>query len=249
MGAVQILVIELSSLDPVGNLGEWLTAAGAETTVVRPVERELPDPTDFQGVIVLGGEMGVYDDAEHPWLSQVRSLLSTALGQKQAVLGIGLGAQLLAVVTGGQVRPVAAGPEVGTLLVAKRDSAAKDPLFELVPLTPDVLQMHADEISELPPGAKLLAASPNSDIQAFRVGNCGYGLQFHIETTTDSVLRWASAAPELAAAARPGQLEREHLDEFHEDLAETWAPVVERFVQLAITPPEERGRDTSLPLV
>ncbi|MGP4017177.1 type 1 glutamine amidotransferase [Saccharopolyspora sp. 5N708] len=249
MSGTRVLVVQPSKLDPLGELGEWLLAAGADLDVVLPAEQELP--TDFdnhQGVVVLGGEMGAYDDADHPWLAGVRGLLSRAVAQRIPVLAICLGAQLLAAATGGQVRPARKGPEVGTLLVAKRDAAAADPLLGPLPLTPDVLQFHSDEITTLPPSAQLLASSPKCDNQAFRVGDCAYGLQFHIETTPDIVLEWARLSSDTAATARPGQFEPEHLAEFHADLAETWQPVAERFVRLVATPPEERSTTRFLPL-
>ncbi|MER7016281.1 type 1 glutamine amidotransferase [Saccharopolyspora sp. NPDC000359] len=249
MGGVRILVVQLSKNDPPGPLGEWLVAAGAEIDVVLPGEQELPaDFSEHQGVVVLGGEMGAYDDAQHPWLAGVRGLLSKAVGERVPVLAVCLGAQLLAAATGGQVRAMRKGPEVGTLLIAKRDVAAEDPLFGPVPLTPDVLQFHFDEVAVLPPSAQLLASSPKCENQLFRVGDCAYGLQGHIETTTDLVLQWAEGSPEGTAAARPGQLERDHLDEFHADLAETWQPVAERFARFVATPPEDRKASRFLPL-
>ena len=72
-------------------------------------------------------------------------------------------------------------------LVAKRDAADADPVFGPLPLSPDVIQWHHDEITELPPGATLLASSPRYAHQAFRVGRHVYGLQFHIETTPEIV--------------------------------------------------------------
>ncbi|WP_263251743.1 type 1 glutamine amidotransferase [Saccharopolyspora rosea] len=249
MGGVPILVVQPSKFDPPGRLGEWLREAGADVDVVLPADQSLPDDVEaYRGVVVLGGEMGAFDDSEHPWLADVRSLLSRAVTAEVPVLAICLGAQLLAAVTGGQVRAARKGPEVGPGLVAKRDVAADDPLLGPVPLTPDVLQFHVDEIAVLPPSAQLLASSPKSENQVFRVGSCAYGLQFHIETTTETVLEWSRLRPELADAARPGSLEPERLDEVHDDLAETWQPVAERFVRFAAAPPEERTPRRFLPL-
>ncbi|MDA3626887.1 type 1 glutamine amidotransferase [Saccharopolyspora sp. WRP15-2] len=249
MGGVRILIVQPSKSDPPGPLGEWLAVAGAEVDVVLPAEQSLPaDFSEHQGLVVLGGEMGVYDDATHPWLAEVRALLSKAVSERVPTLAVCLGAQLLAAATGGQVRPARNGPEAGTLLIAKRDVAAEDPLFGPVPLTPDVLQSHSDEVAVLPPSAQLLASSPKCDNQLFRVGDCAYGMQFHIETTTDLVLEWAELSPEIAAAIRPGQLERAHLDAFHVDMAETWRPVAERFVRFVGTPPEDRKASRFLPL-
>jgi GMP synthase-like glutamine amidotransferase len=249
MGGTRILVVQPSELDPPRRLGEWLTSAGAELDVIVPSTDELPDDLDgYQAMVVLGGEMSALDDLQHPWLSSVRALLSSAVSRSIPVLAICLGAQLLAAATGGQVRAARNGPEAGTLLVAKRDAASEDPLFGSVPLTPDVLQFHADEIVNLPPSAQLLASSPKSENQAFRVGDCAYALQFHIETSTDMVLDWAQALPEIAETVRAGQLEPEHLDAFHADLAQTWRPFAEDFVRMAAQPPDERQARRYLPL-
>lgn len=250
MGGVRILVVQPSALDPVGTLGDWLTGAGAQLEVVVPAEQGLPDElTGFDALVVLGGEMSAYDDADHPWLADVRRLLSRAVAEKLPVLAICLGAHLLAAATGGQVRAARKGPEAGTLLVAKRDVAMEDPLVGPLPLTPDVFQFHGDEVSPLPPSARLLASSPKCENQIFRVSDYAYGLQFHIETTTEVVLEWERSMPEIAEVVRPGQLEPDYLDAFHEDLAETWRPVAERFVELAATPPADRPVSRHLPLV
>ncbi|MFC7344155.1 type 1 glutamine amidotransferase [Saccharopolyspora griseoalba] len=247
MGGVRILVVQPSTIDPIGRLGDWLADAGAELDVVRAWEQELPELGDYDALIVLGGEMGAYDDIDHPWLSGVRGLLSKAVTRNMPVLAICLGAQLLAAATGGRVREVPDGPEAGTLLVAKRDAAAEDPLLGPLPLTPDVLQFHTDEFT-LPPSAQLLASSPKCENQAFRIGDCVYGLQFHIETTPETVLQWAADSPHVAAAVRPGQLDPEHLEEFHAELAETWRPLADQFVRVAATPPEQRTASRFLPL-
>ncbi|GGM54422.1 glutamine amidotransferase [Longimycelium tulufanense] len=229
-----MLVLELSELDPLGPLGEWLLAADAELAVLRPARESFPDsPDGYHALVCLGGEMSSLDVATHPWLADVRALLARAVAARVPVLAICLGAQLLAQATGGQVRRGVNGPEIGPSLVAKRDATAYDPLWADVPFTPDVIQFHEDEIHRLPPGAELLAASPRYQNQAFRVGTCAYGVQFHIETTPDTVLNWMESAPALAASARPELLEPQRLAQVHADLAETWRPVIERFVQLA----------------
>jgi GMP synthase-like glutamine amidotransferase len=246
----RLLVIQPSDADPAGRLADWLTEAGADLHLVAPAREPLPDLDGYQGVVCLGGEMGALDDGEYPWLSDVRLLLSKALATKTPTLAICLGAQLLAAATGGQVRRGDKGPEVGVLLVAKRDTAARDPLFAELPLTPDVLQFHHDEIALLPPGAELLASSPRYPNQAFRVGSVAYGVQFHIETTPEIVLKWAELAPDEAALARPGQLEPDALVEAHVTLAEVWQPFAQRFVRLSAGELESAaGSLRSLPLV
>ncbi|WP_234995682.1 type 1 glutamine amidotransferase [Streptoalloteichus hindustanus] len=233
MSGVRVLVVQPSDLDPLGPLEEWLRGAGAELVLAQPGREPLPPLANHQAVVCLGGEMSVMDDEGHPWLVEVRRLLAEAVSARKPVLGICLGAQLLALATGGQVRPAAHGPEVGPSLVAKRDVAADDPLFADLPFTPDVLQFHGDEIHVLPPSAVLLASSPRYPNQAFRVGDCAYALQFHIETSAELVARWRDAQPAAAAAARPGDLDDERLTVVHEDMAEVWKPFAERFVRLA----------------
>lgn len=248
MTGTRILVVQPSELDPPQRLGDWLAGAGAQLHVV-PGAGELPaDLEHYDGLVVLGGEMGALDDADYPWLARVRGLLSGAVSARVPVLAICLGAQLLAVATAGQVRRAPNGPEAGTTLVAKRDAAADDPLLGSLPLTPDVVQFRQDEISALPPSALLLAASPTGEHQAFRVGDCAYGFQFHVETTTETVLDWARRMPEMVRAGRAHHWEAEHLDAVHEDLAEIWRPVAEEFVRLAATPPDQRDRRRELPL-
>jgi GMP synthase-like glutamine amidotransferase len=234
MSSTRLLVIQPDDSDPPASLGDWLVAAGAELDVVRPFAQQLPQTAEgYAGVVCLGGEMGALDDLKHPWLKDVRQLLASAVGSRVPTLGVCLGGQLLAVATGGRVVVGDAGPEVGPSLVAKRDVSWMDPLFGEVPMVLDVMHFHLDVVDRLPPNAELMASSPKYPNQAFRINGCGYGLQFHIETTTEIVLDWVRLAPEAAAHAKPGELEPARLDEAHADIAESWQPFAERFVKLA----------------
>ncbi|MGH3779694.1 MAG: type 1 glutamine amidotransferase [Pseudonocardiaceae bacterium] len=228
----QLLLLQPSDVDPAERLGEWLVDAGADLTVCRPATDGVPHDLDgVEGLVCMGGEMGAQDDADHPWLAGLRWLLAGAVAQRLPVLGVCLGGQLLAAATGGAVRRAVDGPEAGTLLVAKRDAAAHDPLFAQLPLTPDVIQFHYDEIHRLPPGATLLASSPRHANQAFRVGAAGYGVQFHIETSPATVLSWARRAAADVFPIR--QLDPDHLERVHADMAQAWQPLASRFVALA----------------
>ncbi|HEX6344249.1 type 1 glutamine amidotransferase [Umezawaea sp.] len=251
MTAPRLLVLQPDASDPLGTLEEWLTGAGAELDVVRLYEQPAPESLDgYQGLVCLGGPMGALDDARYPWLADARKLLSQSVARKVPALAICLGAQLLAAATGGQVRRGPKGPEVGVMLVAKRDVSSRDPLFADLPWTPDVIQFHEDEVHVLPPSAEHLAASPKYDNQAFRVGQSAYGLQFHIETTPEIVLEWALHAPDSAALARPGTFDAERLAEAHADVAEVWQPFTERFVRLTSGELEPGGHTgIELPLV
>jgi GMP synthase (glutamine-hydrolysing) len=204
----------------------------------------LPATLDgFDGLVVLGGPQSAMDDeATSPELVPVRQLLKQALDADFPTLAICLGAQLLADVGGGKVRPGIDGPEVGATLVAKRDAADSDPVFGPLPLSPDVIQFHHDEIAELPTGATLLASNPFYVNQAFRVGRNVYGLQFHIETTPEIIHEWAERDV-VGVAASPHDRETICLlsDAAHPDVAEAWAPFTHRFAALV----EARARQAA----
>jgi GMP synthase-like glutamine amidotransferase len=233
-----LLVVVPSETDPPARLGEWLRNAGLELD-----ERHLgngdrlpADLTEHDGLLVLGGPQSAVEG--FPELDPVRELLRAAIAGDVPTLAVCLGGQLLAQAGGGAVRVAVDGPEVGPALVAKRDSADADPVFGPLPLSPDVLQWHHDEISELPAGATLLASSPVYPNQAFRVGRSVYGLQFHIETTPEMVLAWAESDRERLAAEGwdvEAALARWDLDAVHADLEEVWQPFAARFAEVVRT--------------
>jgi GMP synthase-like glutamine amidotransferase len=244
------LIIQPDASGPAGPLGEWFREAGAELDIRLPPKDDLPDSlSGYQGLVCLGGGMGARDDVQHPWLAQVRKMLADAAGTDLPTLGVCLGAQLLAVATGGRVVRGVQGPEIGPGLVSKKDAAWTDPLFADLPLIQDVVQFHSDAIEQLPPGAELLASAPKYPHQAFRLNRRVYGVQFHIETTPQIALQWAAAEPELAQHAGNGAFEIQALTRLHSDIADTWRPFAVRFVRLAdgeLEPASERRH--TLPL-
>jgi len=147
-------------------------------------------PTSVEGdaLVVLGGPMGAYDDEDAPWLPATRALLATAVDDGVPTLGICLGAQLLAVAAGGEVQRGSSGPELGLGTV---DVPTGDQL--LTAGTMPVVQWHYDTVTRLPDGAELLASSAAYAVQAFRVGDVAWGLQFHVEATVDMVRDWAES--------------------------------------------------------
>ncbi len=235
----RLLVVVPSDTDPPARLGAWLAQAGLELDERRPgAGDDLPATLDgFDGLLVLGGPQSAMDDeTTSPELVGVRRLLAQALEADLPTLAVCLGAQLLAEVGGGRVRKGVDGPEVGATLVAKRDAADADPLFGPLPMTPDVIQFHHDEIAELPRGATLLASNPAYPHQAFRVGRRVYGVQFHIETTPEIVEEWATRDV-VGVAASP--FDRETIcarsAAVHPDLEEVWAPFAARFADLVLS--------------
>lgn len=231
-----LLVLQLDASDPVGRLGDWLVEAGLELDV-RDLSAGEQAPADLgghDGLLVLGGSMSA-NDREPAYLGEVRGLLREAVAGEVPTLGVCLGGQLLAVANGGRVEESPDGPELGAQLIAKRSAAADDPLFGPMPITPDVLQWHFDAITALPPGAVQLASSPGCDQQAFRLGRLAWGLQFHIETTPETVRAWAREdAPLLADYDLDRIVER--AADAHEDIAETWRPFAAAFAEVVRNP-------------
>jgi GMP synthase (glutamine-hydrolysing) len=221
----RVRVIINDPSDPPGPLGDWLRAAGLELDVIEAYAAD-DVPTDLDGVdglLVLGGSASANDEDIAPWLPSVRALLARAVERELPTLGICLGGQLLAVATGGRVGRSPEGPEYGAQLIAKRANAATDPLFGPMPITPDVVQWHVDAITQLPPGAVLLANSPSCEVQAFRIGRLAWGTQFHIETTPEIVRLWAEEdAEQLDGYDVERLLARS--DAAHADIAEVWQP-------------------------
>lgn len=232
----RVLILQVDPAGPPGRLVDWLDAAGADVTVADARTQVPVDLTAVDAVVVLGGYSSANDDdASAPWLAPVRAAISEALDRELPLLCIALGAQLLAVAAGGRVEVGAEGPEYGAQLVAKRTTAAADPLLREVPITPDVVQWHRDAVSALPPGATLLASSPSYENQAFRVGRVAWGFQFHIEATREMLGRWADDDAEVSQLYDVERL-LGRLEAVEDDLAETWAPVAAEFVAVARDP-------------
>ncbi|WP_197676224.1 type 1 glutamine amidotransferase [Nakamurella panacisegetis] len=232
----RILVLQHDPSDPLLLMGDWLTEAGATVDVRRLFAgEELPaDLTGYDALISLGGEMGAYDDDVAPWLPATKAMLAAAVAQRTPTLAICLGSQLLAVATGGAVTRGEDGPEIGAYLTAKRDAAEADPLFDALPMTPDVMHYHYDVVSSLPPGAVLLLSSTGYPNQAWRIGPAAWALQFHIEPSADDLRAWGRTEGR-EAVGRLGPV----LDQAEDAMGTVWRDFVARFVRFAAQPADE----------
>jgi GMP synthase (glutamine-hydrolysing) len=200
-----------------------LEACGAlQVHTVKPLAGQpLPAHDEVAGAVVMGGPMNVDEVERFPGLAAEREWLAEALRRQLPLLGICLGAQLLARALGAEVRP-GEGPEVGFAPVAVSDPG--DPVLGGLAPSTEVLHWHGD-VFDLPDGAQPLASSERTEQQAFRAGNA-WGVLFHPEADFALVEAWlavpemideavaalgnagAHALPEQAAAAEPALVER-----------------------------------------
>ncbi len=236
--APRILVIEHQRSCDVAFLGERLLSHGAELTVTGPdTGADLPDTLEgFDALVVLGGSMDPDSDDIAPWLPHARALMREALDAELPLLGVCLGAQMLALVGGGTVQPSPT-PELGVYDVNFHPTAAADPLFSGLEIRPlgqvRSLQWHFLEVTELPAGAVSLASSPRCANQAFRVGKNAWGVQFHPESHVRTAETWVAQSPdELARVGGDGEAIIAELAAEVDDIQRVWAEVFDRFLQL-----------------
>jgi GMP synthase (glutamine-hydrolysing) len=164
----------------------------------------VPDPDEVGGLVLMGGPMSVGEDSRYPFLAAERELLAAVVPAGTPVLGVCLGAQLLAAACGGQVRAGEVGEEIGLGVVELSAEGRADPVFGPVGRVLPVLHWHGDTYSP-PAGAVRLASSDRYPEQAFRLGERAYGLQFHVEVDR-------SAADALEPHLPDGlRLDRRHL--------------------------------------
>lgn len=138
-----------------------------------------PSLEKYNGLVVFGGWMGVYEADRYPHINVECRLIEAALKREIPVLGICLGSQILAHVLGGHVRKHEE-KEVGWQEVELTEAGRQDPLLQHFRVRERVFQMHGDTF-DVPPGAVHLARSNVCEGQAFRYGDKAYGLQFHLE--------------------------------------------------------------------
>src|SRR5215467_1303400 len=148
----------------------------------------LPDWQEADLVLAMGGPMGAYDDAAHPWLAAEKQWIADAVRAGTPYFGVCLGAQLLAASLGADVY---AGdkPEVGVLPVQVTGDGLADPVFGALGRAFAALQWHGDTFA-IPAAAVHLAKSAAYRSQAFRFGRIAYAVQFHVEVTESMFAEW-----------------------------------------------------------
>jgi GMP synthase-like glutamine amidotransferase len=199
-----VLVIQHLEAEAPGAIDTAARRAGLPTEIVRTdLGHRLPtDPEPYAALVVMGGPMSATSDDRFPTRLAELDLLRQARRAGTPILGVCLGAQLLALAAGGTVHR-GTGIEVGWAPVDLLPAAATDALFTDLPGALTVLHWHGDTYDP-PPGATPLARSARYPQQAFRVGANAWGLQFHVEVDADAVRSFVTQFPDEAALAAGG---------------------------------------------
>ncbi|MGC3980967.1 MAG: glutamine amidotransferase [Steroidobacteraceae bacterium] len=197
----QAVAIQHVAFEDLGTLAPALRAAGFETTVLQAGVDDLSSAASpsVDLLIILGGPIGVYEQAEYPFLVDELKLIALRIAAGKPIIGICLGAQLMAAALGAKVFAGDRGKEIGWSSLSAVN-ASDNPLSALLQTGLKVLHWHGDTF-ELPAGATHLASSAQYANQAFSLGDFGLALQFHPEVTARQLERWLIGhAAELSQA-------------------------------------------------
>jgi len=176
-------ILQHVPFEDIGSIGDWLKARKADISYTQFFKNgHLPKPDDWDLLVILGGPMSVNDEVAFPWLRIEKAFIRDSVHQNIPILGICLGAQLIASALGARVYKNAQ-KEIGWL-----DVTATPKRETYFPFPDRFLAFHwHGETFELPPGAVHLARSEGCENQAFQVGKHVVGLQFHLESTPESI--------------------------------------------------------------
>lgn len=239
---MRILILQNDPITPAGIVAERIAARpGTTAVVVHPHSGDsLPDAADgFAAAVVLGGPMSATDEARYPAIAPMLDLLRDFHRQDRPLLGLCLGAQLLARSFGKAVRRHTA-LEFGFVPIEITEEGARDPLLADLPRRQRIMQWHEDTFDMPDEGVRLMTGDACIN-QAFRVGRATYGFQCHFEVTPALVNTWLdgfghSLAGHLGEAAVPAAIRRVREETVaYADAARAFAEAVsDRWLDLAV---------------
>jgi GMP synthase-like glutamine amidotransferase len=189
MGRTVIIIQHLATEGP-GTIAKFFYKMGQKFEIIRLYQDELL-PSDFNGisgVVIMGGSMNVYEEDQYPFLKAEDEFIRRILKIKIPLLGICLGAQLLAKACGAKVEKAPI-EEIGFFEVTLTPEGKKDTLFKGMDTHLTVFHWHTDSF-QIPEGGVLLAKGKLCENQAFRIGKNAYGIQFHPELTQEMLKTW-----------------------------------------------------------
>jgi GMP synthase-like glutamine amidotransferase len=209
---MKILVLQHEACEHPGEFRRLLAGDGHDWVPVELDAGEVPPALDgFDALWVMGGPMDVWEEDRHPWLAAEKALIREAVEARgMPYLGLCLGHQLLACALGGACGKARA-PEIGVLTVRLTRMGADSGFFDGVTDEFPCLQWHGAEVTRLPAGARVLAASPDCAVQAMSWGPRALSMQFHLEAEAETVANWIAIPAYRAAldqAFGPGGADR-----------------------------------------
>lgn len=182
---------------------------------------------DFQAIICLGGPMNVYEEEKYPFLREDDIFLRRVVEDEVPFLGICLGAQLIAKVTGVRVTKNPE-KEIGWYKIVLNDHGFKDDLFKDLPEVFNVFQWHGDTF-DIPSGGKRLAFSERCQNQALKYGRNIYGIQFHVEVTKNMIAQWADAYKGELESLKGVVSDKQKMLEDYDKLSKVYMKQAEQF--------------------
>lgn len=188
---MKVLIIKNIQIEGPGTIEDYLKAIRAPYQIINISSKEMvPDLSYFSHLVIMGGPMAVYEMESYPFLKEEARLIEKAIKSGLHVLGICLGAQMIAHVLGARVYPGRV-KEIGWYEVSLTEEGKGDQVMSRLSDngTATVFQWHGDTF-DIPNGAVRLASSELFENQAFRYSDGVYALQFHIEVTPDIIREW-----------------------------------------------------------
>jgi GMP synthase (glutamine-hydrolysing) len=177
-----LLVIEHDPAETTGRLGQTLRDHGHRLNIIA-LDRGAslpPDLDDLDGLIIMGGPQNADETAKFPYLADELDFIKRAHNAKLPIVGICLGAQLIAAALGGEVKAMPQ-REVGWHPLKLAFPGTIDPLYAGIPWDSMQVHLHGQEVTKLPPGGTPLASSKMCKLQAFKLGLTTYAFQYHLE--------------------------------------------------------------------
>ncbi len=208
---MRVAIVENTRITHHGQVGVALHEQAARIDLYKPwLDGRLPQAGDHDALIVFGGEQSARSDDTHPYLPALAALMRDTSATGRAVLGICLGAQLLARGFGAENK-LGTATEFGWRAVTLTEEGREDPVLSHLPASFPIFQRHSDTFT-LPANAAHLAASPVAQTQCFRIGRATYGMQFHFEASRSVVGDWTREFPQVTDRMHPGWSTTGHAD-------------------------------------
>lgn len=188
---MKLIVFQHIACEHPGIFREFLARDGIAYDAVELDEGErIPDLRSYDALWVMGGPMDVWDVDQHPWLvEEKRAIRHWVQDLRKPFLGFCLGHQLLADALGGTCGPQSPA-EIGILNIQMTQAGREDALFAGLAPQQACLQWHSVRVAQPPHGAEVLASSEMCPVQAMRIGDNAWSMQYHVEMENDTIMNW-----------------------------------------------------------